>query len=353
MNSNQKTLAACGGAIAVAALAAGFFAWSAYDSKVAALEGDDEGNDGLLAVEDMAHTLSRKPVYPCAASVKAIEDNTAKVSEWTLAARRIASRGDRPVRTMTEAQFKTDLVADAKRLGELPGSADGRLVKPDFAFGPFKPYITEGKMPETERLPELVRRWDDVQLVVETLASAGVGEILDVGFGADAAAAKAAEPAKGAARRPGARRPAAAAKAKAKGKDAKAADEEGPKSFSYVFTFSARPPAFVRAVNALATCERFVIVDSVSVARTEDAISDALGGTEKKESAARPGGRRGSRRPAAAAKQKSENPDEAKAGVVTDPQTDAPLKVTLALTVCDFGLLADDDDDEKKKEDAK
>ncbi len=353
MNSNQKTLAACGGAIAVAALAAGFFAWSAYDSKVAALEGDDEGNDGLLAVEDMAQTLSRKPVYPCAASVKAIEANTAKVSEWTLAARRIASRGDRPVRKMTEAQFKTELVADAKRLAELPGALPGGgLMKPDFDFGPFKPYITEGKMPETERLPELVRRWDDVQLVVETLASAGIFEITEIGFGADAAAAKAAEPAKGAARRPGSRRPAAGAKAKAKGRDAKAADAEGPKSFSYVFTFSARPPAFVRAINTLCNCERFVIVDSVAIARTEDAISDALGGTEKKE-AARPSGRRGSRRPAAAAEQKSEKQDEAKAGVVTDPQSDAPLKITLALTVCDFGLLADDDEDEKKKEDAK
>lgn len=349
MNSNQKTLAACGGAIAVAALAAGFFAWSAYDSKVAALEGDDEGNDGLLAVEEMAQTLSRKPVYPCAESVKAIESNTAKVSEWTLAARRIASRGDRPVRKMTEAQFKTDLVADAKRMTELPGALPGGvLMKPDFDFGPFKPYITEGKMPEPERLDELIRRWDDVQLVVHALNSAGIFELVELGFGADAAA-KAQEPAKGAARRPAARRPAAGARAKAK--DAKAADAEGPKSYSYVFTFIARPPAFVRAINTLCNCERFVIVDSVSIARTADAISDALGGTEKKE-ASRPSGRRGSRR-AAAAEQKDEKQDEAKAGVVTDPQSDAPLKITIALTVCDFGLLADDDEDEKKKEDAK
>lgn len=359
MNSIQKTLATCGGAVAAVVLAAGYCAWSAYDSKVGALEGDDE-NVGLHAVEEMAETLSRKPIYPCADSVKAIESNTAKVADWTVAARRLASRGDRPVRTMTEAQFKTDLVADAKRLAALPGSADGRLTKPDFAFGPFRPYIAESKMPETDRLAELVRRWDDVQLVVETLADAGVGEIVDVAFGSadDAAAAKAKEPAKGAARRP-ARRPPAPAKAKAK--DGKSAnDAEGPKSFSYVFTFSARPPAFVKAINALGTCERFVIVDSVAVARTEDPIADALGGAEKKD-APRAGGRRPSRRPAA--EQKAEKPDEAKAGVVTDPQTDAPLKVTIALTVCDFGLLADDDDDEgkadvkkadeKKKEDAK
>lgn len=363
MNSNQKTLVACGGVIAVAVLAAGFFAWSAYDSKVAALDGDEE-NEGLLSVEDSARALSRKSVYPCAASVKAIEANTAKVADWTVSARRIASRGDLPARTMTEAQFKTDLVADAKRLAALPGAADGRLMKPDFAFGPFKPYISESKMPETERLAELIRRWDDVQLVVETLASAGVCELLDVGFGsAAAAAAKAPEPAKGAAARRPARRPAASAKAKAKarGKDGKpaadAADNDGPKSFSYVFTFSARPPAFVKAVNALGTCERFVIVDSVSVDRAEDALAEALGGSEKKEASRSGGGRRPSRR--AAAEQKSEKQDEAKAGVVTDPQTAAPLKVTLALTVCDFGMFSADDaaagkaDADKKEEDAK
>lgn len=355
MNRNQKTLAVSGAVTAAAVLAAGFFAWNAHSSKVAALEGDDEGGDGLLSVEDQARTLSRKSVYPCAESVKAIEANTAAVAEWTLAARRLASRGDRPVPTMTDAQFKTDLIADAKRLAALPGAVDGRLMKPDFAFGPFRPYIAEGKMPEAERLSELIRRWDDVQLVVGTLASAGVSELIDVSFGsADSAAAKQPDqPAKGAARRP-ARRPAAAKagpKAKAAAKGGKAAEEEGGlKSFSYVFTFSARPPAFVKAVNALGTCERFVIVDSVSIARTDDPILEALGGAEKKE-AARQGGRRPARRGAGAEEKKPA--DEASGGVVTDPQADAPLKVTVSLTVCDFGLFADDDAEKREAADKK
>lgn len=343
MNTNQKILAASGGVIAVAVAAAGFFAWSAYSSKVAALDGDDEGNDGLVAVQDKASSLSRKSVYPCADSVKAIDANATKLADWQAAAQRRAARGDRPVPAMTPAQFKTEMVAEAKRLVALPGEANGAFAKPDFAFGPFRPYIAEGKMPGADEMADLQRRWDDVALVAETLAQAGASEIVDVAFGADAAAKDQKKDAKKGAKKP-AKRPAL----KNKAKSDKADDAAKLKACSYVITFAARPAALVKAINALGTHERFIVVESMTMMRAGDPVSDALGGTDKKKESAGRGGRgRGARR-ASADEQKKKDAEEAGGGIVTDPLTDAPMRVTLKMTVYDFGLLGDDSDEDEK-----
>ena len=72
MNKNRLILAVIGGVIAVAVLVAAFLVWQAHSAKVAAREGDEEeGTDGLETVVNRAQTLSRKPIYPCAESVKA------------------------------------------------------------------------------------------------------------------------------------------------------------------------------------------------------------------------------------------------------------------------------------------
>lgn len=340
MNRNQKILAASGGVIAVAAAAAGFFVWNAVSAKAAALDGDDMGADGLRTVQDRASELSRRSVYPCAESVKTINANTAQLDDWCAAARRLAARGDRPVRAETPPQFKAEMVADAKRLAAQPGEAEGRLMKPDFAFGPFRPYIVEGKMPSPEELPTLQRRWDDVAIVVEILSKAGVSELVDVAFGADAAGQPAA--AKGA--KPVAKRPQPKPKAKAKGDDVASAPDA--KAFSYAFTFAARPAAFVAAVNALGTNERFIVVDSLSVTRVADAISEALGGADGKKKESSPRGGRGARGARGAAAPVAA--PAAKDGVVTDPAAEAPLRVALNLTVYDFGLLAESDEGGKE-----
>lgn len=340
MNRNQKTLAASGGVIAIAAAVAGFFVWNAVCAKSAALEGDDVGADGLLSVRDRASELSRRSVYPCAESVKVINANTAQLDDWCVAARRLAARGDRPVHAATPPQFKAEMVADAKRLVALSGEVDGALAKPDFAFGPFRPYIVEGKMPSQEELPMLQRRWDDVALVVEALSKAGVSELLDIAFGNDASAQPAA--AKG---KPNAKRPQPKLKPKAKTKDSGSAADMSVKAFPYVFTFTAHPAAFVGVINALGTAERFIVIDSLSLTRAADAIADAIGGADGKKRDAPARGGRGSRGargavPAAAPVMKD--------GVVTDPALEAPFRVVLNLTVYDFGLLGEDGEDGKE-----
>lgn len=329
MNKTKMILAGTGGVIGLIVLALAFLVWQAFSAKTAAMEGDSEENvDGLETVLTRAQSLSRKSVYPSAESVAALEANRSAVEGWCNESLQLAARGDRFFEKTSAPKFKTFLVADAKRLAELPGAVGGKLVKPEFAFGPFKDYITEGKMPSEAELVELQRRWDDVATVTEMLATNGIAELVDVQFKAQAA-----EPDD--------------AKGKNRRKPAKAVSSavKEPLSHSYVFTFSARPQAFTRVLNQLAACERFVTVDDFSFSRPKDVIAEVLGGDEKKAAEAQASSGRRNRRvrranAEAAAQQKEEQDKGAsKNGLVTDPQTDAPMTVTMTVSVHDFRSL--------------
>ena len=337
MNKTKMILAGTGGAIGLVVLVLAFLVWQAFSAKTAAIEGDDEeGTDGLETVEARAQTLSRKPVYPCAASITAIAENQRAIDEWRKEGLALAACGDKVFPKTTPAQFKTDLVAEAKRLMDLPGAVQGKFTKPDFAFGPFKDYIAEGKMPAETELAELQRRWDDVVTVTEILATNGVVELVDVQF---AAAKK--EEVKSEDRG-----------AKKKGQKTKDKGQRplsnvvSPSSHSYVFAFAARPSAFIRTINALESCERFVTVDTFSFARPANVIAEAFGGDEKKaetQSSGRRGrrGRRGGDAVAAPVAEGGDGTAKGKNRIVTDPLLDAPMAVTLTLTVHDFRSLED------------
>lgn len=340
MNKNKTILVSLAGVIALAVAVMAYLDWSAYSAKVSALEGDDmEGVEGLESVVVKAEKLSRKDVYPSAESVKAIDEKTSRLVEWCKDAKRLAARGDKIFPKTTPAAFKEFIVADAKRLASLPGQVQGALVKAEFAFGPFKEYIAEGKMPAESDLPRLQRQWDDVAGIVEILSGCGIAEVLDVQFKAKAEPKVDAQP-QGRRRRQNARKPAVKEEAKVK----------EPKSYTYVFSFASRGPGIAKAINSLATSERFTVVEDFSFAREKDAIAEALSGDDKKsEASSSRRGRRG-RRLQAAADAAGEEAAEKKGGIVTDPVLDEPFKVEMTVSVYDFGTLEDDAAAEKKGE---
>jgi len=333
MNKSKMILAVTGGVVGVAALAMAYFVWDAYATKSAALEGNDE-EDGLESVIEKARTLSGKPVFPGAESVKAIESNAMRVAAWKDEAFKLAAAGDRVYEKTTPAAFKTFMVADAKRLAALPGGVGGVLVKPEFAFGPFKDYIAEGKMPAEANLAELQRRWDDVATVTEALAKSGISELVDVQFAAQAAEKDEADNRK-----------------QKKGKKAKAEPSvRPPASYSYVFTFMTRPSGFVKAINALETSPRFISVDGFTFGRERDVLNEALGGGEKKNEAAQGGGGRRGRRRAQVVVQVDEKSDaEGKNRIITDPLLDDPFKAVVSVTICDFRSLEETEKSEEVK----
>ena len=345
MNKTKMILAGTGGAIGLVVLVLAFLVWQAFSAKTAALEGDyEEGVDGLETVESQAQTLSRKSVYPCKESLSAIEENLALVEDWKKDALALAARGDKVFDATTPAAFKTFLVSDAKRVAELPGGAAGKLVKPDFAFGPFKDYISEGKMPAEAELAELQRKWDDVATVAGILSRCGASELVDVQFVAvnrEEGTGKREQEKKGRGKKEQKRKVQAS-------KDSSLFPI--PFSQSYVFTFLTRPPAFVRTVNELAANERFITVDAFTFDRESDVIAEALGGDEKKDAAVSSGGRRGRRgRRGAEAVQEKPQDEEADAavlknGIITDPLLDAPFKVVMTVSVHDFRSLEEKDE---------
>lgn len=350
MNKTKMILAGTGGAIGLVVLVLAFLVWQAFSAKTVAIEGDDEeGTDGLETVEARAQSMSRKPVYPCAASLSAIAANQKAVDDWCKEGLSLASRGDKVFPKTTPAQFKTDLVADARRLADLPGKAGGKLVKPDFAFGPFKDYIIEGKMPSETELGELQRKWDDVATVTELLSTNGIAELVDVGFAAAKAVAEDETKDKRDAR--GKRD-----KRKNTANSNTQALKHSNTSYSYIFTFTAKPAAFIRTLNALESCERFITVDDFSFVRPSDVIAESLGGDEKKASETQASGRRGRRGRRggdAVAAPVAEGGDgtekaEGRNRIVTDPLLDAPMTVTMTVTVHDFRSLEEKPEEVKK-----
>lgn len=336
MNKTKKILAAIGGVIGLAVLAMGYFAWDSYSQMTVALEGDEEeGTEGLEGVVARAEQLSGKKPFPCMASVKAIESNTASVVAWKAEALALAARGDRSPRVTTPTQFKSEIVEEAKQLAALAGTVNGKLVQPEFGFGSFKPYVAEGKMPEASELPQLTRQWDDVAGVIKTLAASGIAELQDV----QTKAVEAEQKDDASKKRNNSR-----GRAKQKPK----ADDESLVRNAYEFTFTTRAPGLVKSINALTTGERFIVINSLKFVRERDPIAEALGGGEQKgkgRGAAAPvGGRR--RRGQVAAVQAKEK-EEPKNGIITDPLLDAPMKVTLNLTVYDFRTREGEKSEEK------
>ena len=341
MNKTKVILSAIGGTIAVAVLVMAYFVWNSYSAKIAAAEGDDEeGTDGLEQVIAKADNLSRKKPYPSMESVNEIVSNRDAVAAWRESAFSHASRGDRPVAPTTDAAFKEFIVGDAKRVASLRGG-NGTIAADDFDFGPFKPYISEGKLPSREELPVLQRRWDDFVTIAETLAACGATRITAFSFKSAQAAAEPEE--KQGQRRQG--RPGRGGKKAAKAVE-QAPDSAKPSLHTYSISFQTRAPAFVKILNALGTSERFVVVDDFSFARETDVIAAALGADEKKDAAPQPGRRRRGRRAQEQEPEKDESAS-AKNGIVTDPVLDPALSVTMTVSVYDFRSMEESKEVEK------
>ena len=335
MNRTKTILAATGGVILVAVLAMAYMVWSSFSAKTVAREGDeDSGTDGLDQVMERARALSSKKPYPCAASVKQIASNRSEIAAWKDEAFRLASRGDRPQPATTPAAFKEFIVGDAKRVAALPASG-GPLVAADFDFGPFKDYISGGKMPVESELAVLQRKWDDVATIAEILSGSGIVRLTGVAF-KGAAAAEEAKTDADQGRKNQRKKRAAAKRAAAKEEH----PSNGPLSFSYVITFLARPDALVKCVNEFATTERFVVVDDFSFTRETDVIAAALGAGAKKDAQAAqaPRRRRGRRAQAEVSEETAEGAEKT-GGVITDPIADPPLSVSMTISVYDFRSL--------------
>lgn len=338
MSKTKITLAAIGGTSALAVLGAVVFAFIAFDSKSTCEE-------ELQETIDEARKYIRQEIPPCAESKAAIDESCEQVKTWREEAFKLAARGDRPIAPMSVAQFKEFMIGESHRIGALPLNSTNKIVDASFEFGPFKPYISDGKMPEEAELNTLQREFDDTVLILETLAETGVKRVksFDLDDRGVAPKAEAAEQSTGRAR---------GRKGKAQPKKAKAEPETfKPATHTYRVICLTTPAAFVQALNRFATMQRYVVVDNFTLAMERDAIAVALGGAEAKKEES--GSSRRRRRAAVVEEEKSaeEGAGEApKVTPVTDPATDAVFEAVLTISVHDFKTLEVNETQAKEEE---
>ncbi len=326
MSKPKIILISIGGVIALATIALAIMIWIAFT-------GRSEKAEELRDIRDNVGRLISLPIYPGVAGVRALESNRTDFVMWTEDAHALAARGDKSFEPTTSPAFKTFLVEEARRLSELPGAVEGKLVKPGFAFG-FAEYISGGVMPKEADLPRLQREWYDVTTVVEALAVTGITEIVDVTM---LVQPKDSEGEKGSKSRKNKNK----AKTKSKYENS---TFTAPNVSRFVVTLKANPQGIVNAINALAASSRFIVVDDIHFLHETDGLVAALDGDEKKESTS---SRRSSRRRRGASAEKantgfgSANDDAATVQtnavrIVSDPSKADPFKVTIKFSVYDF-----------------
>ena len=328
-------MAATGGVIGLVVLVMAYFTWSAFARKAAAFEGDDE-KEGLEASVGRVSSLIGKKPYPSMANKKMMDENCKAFGEFRSGLRHAASAGDWcSDAATTPAQFKETLVREARLIADGSGTADGKFMKPDFTFGPFKDYLAD-KLPSKAELARLQRQWYDITSLCEVLRTNGVQQVTDLQVverkdsdAQDKAAAN---------KRGG-----------GKGKAVKSESENPWQSVeTYKISFQGSPAALVGVVRMLSFRDRFTVVDGMTFSRVRDAIAESLsGGKEKSEKTSASSGRRGRRRQAVEpSKDEGEKP-ATKDKSVFDPETDSVLQVELTVSVYDFGTLADEKEEAK------
>ena len=323
LSKNQIVMLAIGGVALVASAVLGYLAFSAYSAKSEAADASESDSAAVRALLGAA-------ISPDAASTKAVKDNSAALAGWTEAALSTASAGDRAVEAdVNEAAFKQKLVDEARALSSLPGGVEGKIVKPDFAFG-FPDFVTGDKLPEKEKLPQLQRQWADIRTVVEALADCGIVEIVRV------------EPIL--AKQPQASEQQKDAKTNRRQRRRKDVEEVKPAytEEKYAIDFRAKPAALVKVVNARATSHRFFVVETLDFAREGDMIGKALGEGDKRGAAeqqsSRPRRRRRGDQTGFGEEKPADGAEESDNGVVNDPEKEEPFLVHAVVATYDFGL---------------
>ena len=326
LSKNQIVMLSIGGAALVVAAVLGYFAFSAYSAKSEAAEAAQSDSSAVRALLGAA-------ISPDAASIAAVKKNSDALAGWTEAALSTASAGDRLIDPdLNEAACKQKLVDEARALSGLPGGVDGKIMKDVSAFG-FPDFVSGDKLPEKAELPRLQRLWGDVCTLVKTLSDCGVIEVVYVGPTVLKQQAEAtAEPKKDT--------------KKSRNRRKKDAEEEKPAytEEKYAIDFRAKPAALVKVVNALATSQRFSVVETLDFAREGDMIGKALGEGEKRgaseQQSSRPRRRRRGEQARFGEEKAAEGAEEADSGVVNDPEKEEPFLVHAVVSTYDFGLAA-------------
>lgn len=336
MSKTKITLAAIGGVSLVAILGAMIFAYLAFDAQST---GEEDLESLVDVVRAKQHTEikvadGKLKLPTCDASKEALDGQCEQMKIWREEAYRLAARGDTPIKPMSVAQFKEFIISEAHRMESLPVNSTNKIVEADFGFGPFKPYISEGKMPEQSELKDLQRKFDDVVRIIEMLSESGITRVKALDLDERHAAPKASQQTETKTRGRNNKN-----NAQAKKPTTKEPEVFKPETHTYRVICSTTPAAFVRALNRFATCERFIVVDEFTLDLERDTIAAELSGDGKKEEFGSSRRNRGARAVEVEEQTNEEGAAVPKVTPVTDPMTDSSFEAILTISVHDFKSL--------------
>ena len=110
----------------------------------------------------------------------------------------------------------------------------------------------------------------------------------------------------------------------------------------YAIDFRAKPAALVKVVNAFATSQRFLVVETLDFVREGDMIGKALGEGDKRgeaeQQSSRPRRRRRGEQTGFGEEKQADAAEESDSGVVNDPEKEEPFLVHAVVATYDFGL---------------
>ena len=325
MTKQQKIYACLGGAVGVCALALGWFLYSAYADYQAALEGDEEGTEGLSAAKEKNNKFyTQSKPFPSSDSIKQIESNKTVYAEWINRATVMAARGDcpPPPSDLDGTVFKQNLFEQVTRMQKYPGGVNGRICSDKFLFG-FDQYLGEaGKTPEQLELMKLYAQFVTITNVVDLFRESGVLEIRKI------ERVEVQEDVENANARGGQRN------RDGKGKAGQNAAALEPKYFDFNLEYVVRASSFVKVLNGLAKSQRFYVVSNLSFEQEGESLKARLDRIESASS----GGNSSSRdhRRGRGRDRSQENREEIASGIVTNPET-TPILVRMKLSAYDFG----------------
>lgn len=313
MNKNKIIMAAAGGVALVVVLAVGFLTFSAMSEQT------EINNKIEEFLGTIAEATDSEKITPNEKSISEIEASTKAIDAWYDKSLQLIKEGDIvSMAGISPSLLRKRMSDDIDELSKLPIKFTEAFQRDDFIF---KRFIYGGEMPEAEKILAYERQWQDITILVRSLANCGAAELVSVkvvvNTDEDAKNDK---------------------KGKNKNKKKKVENkDEGPYSIqAYQIVYRARPAAQIKFLNDLASCKRFVTTQNLSFFHIDDPIVAALTGEVKADESKSARGRGRGRNRARAEEENKEEGPKAKTGFVFDVSNGGLLEITLDLATVDF-----------------
>ncbi|MFA7172575.1 MAG: Amuc_1100 family pilus-like protein [Kiritimatiellia bacterium] len=271
------------------------------------------------AFEGLTRIYSAK-VFPDTENIERTKENQAELEGWLTSVSNLLHKGDLPHEELTPAAFKQRLQSAVRKLSSESGMKKGKIVLPGFHFG-FDQYLGESdSLPRSVHVPRLNAQLRIIERICNELFLAKIHSIESItreNFESAAAQEQTRPESTG-----GRRRRSSSGTSESAEVTVEPASEYFEKQ-RFTFEFIAAQASFVEALNKLASTEMFIVVAETSFVKTGDPLQRLnIGGSSKTEDEG--------------AEKKNPATMTHVERMITNPDIDPPIKVTLVIDVYSF-----------------